>query len=219
MALPTYIVTSSAPVSDVADAAGNNTFSGNNKFGDGATNYAQFGTDGTFRLYGTATIFDDLVVPLTTAKQGALTKPDFDYTNLGYLFPQDDATEILYLIVQMPHRWKEGSDLYPHVHYQRTSAGSPTFKIDYTWFNIGSGTAAPSTTVTMGQEVITYSAGSIHQINASANSISGVGKTLSSLLLIELYRDDNSVAGDVLTYQFDLHYEIDALGSNTEYTK
>ncbi len=36
-------------------------------------------------------------------KQGNTQKPDYDYTNLGLLFPQNDATEIAYLIAQAPH--------------------------------------------------------------------------------------------------------------------
>ena len=189
-------------------------------FGDTTElNFSQFDEKGVLRMNGLATVFDDLVMPLTTAKQGALDKPDFDYTNVGYLMPQNDATEILYLVVQMPHKWKEGSSIFPHVHYRRTSAGKPTFKIDYSWINIGSATSAPGTTLALDQEVTTYSSGSIHQINKSAAAISGTGKTISSLLLVKLYRDDNTVTGDVLTYQFDLHYEIDSLGSNLEYTK
>ena len=173
--------------------------------------------DASLNLEGDATVWEDLVVPLTSGKQGATDKPDFDYTNLGYLFPQNNDAEVLSFIVQMPHKWKEGSDLCPHVHYKRTSAGKPTFKMDYAWFNIGDAVAAPTTTVTLDQEVMTYSSGDIHQINEGAADISGTDKTISSLLLIKLYRDDNTVTGDVLTYQFDIHYEIDTLGSKQEY--
>jgi len=184
-----------------------------------STDNVTISATGHLKLNGSATVFDDLFVPLTTTRQGSNNKPDFDYTNIGYLFPQNDATEILYLIVQMPHRWKAGSDIFPHVHYNRTSAGKPTFKIDYSWFNIGSAVAAPGTTLPLATEVITYTSGSIHQINQSTAAISGSGKTMSSILLIKLYRDDNTVSGDVLTYQFDLHFEIDSLGSNSEYQK
>ena len=188
------------------------------KFGDD-TNYTEFESDGSMLMVGNATVFDDLVVPLTSSKVGVNSKPDFDETNIGYLFPQNDTSEILYMIVQLPHRWKEGSDVFPHVHYQRTSAGKPTFKIDYSWFSVGDATSAPGTTLTLDTEVVTYSSGSIHQINKSASGISGTGKTISSILLIKLYRDDNTVTGDVLTYQFDIHFEIDRLGSRQEYTK
>jgi len=182
----------------------------------GNTDYIEIEADGTLKLNGLATVFDDFIVPLTSSKLGVNNKPDFDETNLGYLFPQNDTAEILYLIVQMPHKWKEGSDIFPHVHYRRTSAGKPTFKITYSWFNIGSEVSAPGTTLNLDTEIITYTSGNIHQINRSASPISGSGKTISSILLIKLFRDDNTVTGDVLTYQFDIHYEIDSLGSKEE---
>jgi hypothetical protein len=196
------------------------TLDDNKKFGDIAGgDYSEFEADGTLVCNGDATTFNDLVVPLTSSKIGANAKPDFDETNVGFLFPQNDATEILYLVVQMPHMWKVGSTIYPHVHYKRTAAGKPTFQITYSWFNIGDTAIAPGTTLDLATEVITYSSGSIHQINASASGISGSGKTISSLLLIKLFRNDNTVTGDVLAYQFDIHYEIDTMGSRTEFTK
>lgn len=188
--------------------------------GDG-TNQTKIASDGTLTLEGTATAWDDLVFSAHAAKKGALDKPDWDDTNVGLLFPQNDTSEYVQIICQMPHRWKAGSDIYPHVHYQRTSAGKPTFKIAYCWINIGDATATPTTVVELGTEVVTYTSGTIHQINKSAAAISGSGKTMSSILLIKLYRDDNTLApsADSLVYQFDIHYEVDSFGSSSEYTK
>jgi len=47
-------------------------------------------------------LWDDLRFPATATRQGALAKPDFDYTNIGLLFPQNDPTEIIYMIDQLP---------------------------------------------------------------------------------------------------------------------
>ena len=38
--------------------------------------------------------WDDLTGPLTRGLQGSADKPDFDYTNFGLLFPQNDTSEI-----------------------------------------------------------------------------------------------------------------------------
>ena len=95
-------------------------------------NYMVFNAaTGKFRRYGTFTTWDDLRFPSTRIRQGATAKPDFDITNIGLLFPQDDATEIAYLLAQMPHDWKEGSAIYPHMHYIQSVAEQPVFKIDY----------------------------------------------------------------------------------------
>jgi len=39
------------------------------------------------------------------------------------------------------------------------------------------------------------------------------------MMLVKLYRDDNTYTGDALTFQFDIHYEIDTVGSRQEYVK
>ncbi|MFC1878993.1 hypothetical protein ACFLZW_03685 [Chloroflexota bacterium] len=61
-----------------------------------------------------------------------------------------------------------------------------------------------------------------HQI-ASFAAISGTGKTLSSVLLCRIYRkagdgSDNYDA-DAALLEFDIHYEVDAFGSDSEFVK
>lgn len=187
------------------------------EFGDG-TNKLTITNNGTLLLSGCATTWDDFRVPLTQTKQGATAKPDFDYTNVGYLFPQNDPDEILYIIAQMPHTWKEGSDIGPHVHWRQTANQNAVFKISYAWTNNGSPISAFSTYV-MDQPEFSFSSGSLMQLSAGSALISGVGKTLSSMLMIKLYREDNVYTGDALVYDFDIHYEKDSLGSNEEYNK
>jgi hypothetical protein len=164
------------------------------------------------------TYWIDYLVPLVSTRVGSNSKPDFDFTNVGYLFPQNDATEILYMVLQMPHGYKEGSTIYPHVHYRRTAAAKPVFKIDYAWFNIGEAQPAFATYV-MDQDAIEYESGSIQQIAKGASGITGTGEKISSLMLVKLYRDDNVVTGDVLAWQFDVHIECDSYGSELEYIK
>ncbi len=161
--------------------------------------------------------WDDLQGPATAGKTSE-TAPTFDYTNIGYLFPQGDTTKRLYYVFQLPHAWAEGTIIYPHVHYRQTNSATPTFKLDYSWHNIGA--AIPAfTTLTMATTVVTYTSGSIHQIATSTSGIAGTGKTISSILACKLYRDDNTVNGDVLVYHMDIHILSDSHGSRQEYIK
>jgi len=192
-----------------------------NKFGVGS-NYTQFSNNGHMTMNGNATVFEDLVIPLTTAKQGAGGKPDFDYTNVGYLFDKNDISETLSFIVQLPHSWKEGSTIYPHLHFKHQSAGTPTFVLTYSWFNVDEAGIAPASTYTMGTLKSGSPSDGDHWIlqHATNAGISGSGKTISSILVCILHRVNNSTPNaDVLAYQLDFHYEKDSLGSNTEYTK
>lgn len=185
-------------------------------------NYAEFEDDGTLILYGEATSWDDLSAPLNTERQGAGGKPDYDFTNLGLLFPQNDDTEIAYLIIQMRHQKLLDSDIKLHVHYIQSVTQQPTFKIDYRWYNNGDAVPGSWTTISTAdgnKGIFTWSSGSILQIATFPAVSAPANETVSSNLDIKLYRDDNDVTGDVLAKYVDLHYQINSFGSREEYTK
>lgn len=193
--------------------------SGSSKFGDD-TNYAKFDTDGTLTLSGSARVWDDLFFPLTAGKQGALDQPAFSTTEVAYMFPINDATQVIYIVAQMPHRWATGTNIYPHVHWKQHQSGSPVFKMEYKWFDIGETVPSSYQTVVMANRSIQWTSGSIHQLSSASAPIVPVGITgVSSMLLIKLYREDSAYPGTVATYQFDIHILIDSLGSNELYIK
>jgi len=171
-----------------------------------------------FKLNGDASVWDDLLQPATSGKKGPNDKPDFDYTDLVALFPQNDATEALYYNIQLPHYWKEGSTIYPHVHFLQNQNISPTFKMYYRWIQLGE-TPPSWNTYIMQTTVETYTSGTISQIVHGSVGVSGVGKTISSILQITLYRQDNVYSGDCKVMSFDIHIEKDSLGSSQEYVK
>lgn len=185
--------------------------------GDG--NYSQFEKDGTLILHGNATVWDDLRYPFTESKLGTLDKPDFDYTNLGLLFPQNDATEKVYIIAQLSHAIKNLSEIRPHIHWIQSQASFPTWKMDYRIYSQGSTVPGGFNTVSVNTGVFTYpGSGSILQISIFPTiDISIYG--LSAMIDIIIYRDDNVVTGDVLAKEFDIHAEFDSLGSRQEFTK
>ena len=164
-------------------------------------------------------VWDDLRFPSSRLRQGATQKPDFDTTNLGLLFPQNDDAEIAYAIAQMPHEWKLESGLRPHIHFIQDSSDEPVFKIDYRWYKNNGDPTGAFITLTCNAMVFTYTAGTILQI-CSFPEIDGTGiDTVSSILDIKIYRDDNVVAGDVLVKEFDIHYQKDSVGSRQEFIK
>jgi hypothetical protein len=189
------------------------------KFGD-RTNYTSFEADGTMVMSGSATVWDDLFFPLTTAKQGMTDKPPFSSTEIAYLFPSGDATNIMYIIAQFPHSYALGSDIEPHVHWKQTQSGSPVFKMNYKWFDIGGVVPAAYSPYVMSNRIIPWTSGSIHQLSSGSAHISGSHITgVSSIMLIELYRDDNAYTGNCVTYQFDIHFLKDGIGSRTDLVK
>lgn len=189
------------------------------KFGDiSAGNYIQIDNTGFVQLHGQAKAWVDYNVPLTLGKPTAGGKPDYDYTNMGYLLPQNDKTEVLHVRVQLPHAW-DGSDIFPHIHWQQTRNQVPVFKVDYIWYNNGDPVPDTWNTYAMEQAIFAYSSGTISQLNYNPIGISASGKSISSILKFKLYREDNVYAGDVLADDFDIHLRIDAGGSRLQYEK
>ncbi len=167
----------------------------------------------------TDTSWDDMKFPFTRDKQGQSSKPDYDFTNMGLLFPYDDPAEIVYITSQMLHAWKQGTTIYPHIHYIQEGADQPTFKMDYRFFNTGDLQPGSFTTVTFDNHVFDYASGDLHQIASIDGGISMEGLTLSCLMDMKVYRDDDLIEADVLGKEFDIHYEINSFGSEEEYIK
>ena len=169
--------------------------------------------------------WDDIRNPSTRTRQGSNNKPDFDYTNLGLLFPQNDETEIIYIADQMPHAWS-GSDgrrtsLFPHVHYIQDESGEPVFELQYRFY--GNGDTVPSfTTIDTSQgagPVFSYASGSMLQILRFPEIVvEGMGSSTWYDMLFYRQTGDG-ITGDVLVKGFDWHALFDALGSRGEYRK
>lgn len=172
------------------------------------------------KISGSSLVWDDLFFPLISAKQGQTDKPPYDYNEIAVLFPQNDTSNIMYMIAQFPHIWAVGTSVKPHVHWKQTQSGSVVFKIEYKLFDIGAPVPNTFNTFVMAQHKIPYTSGSMHQINAGSAVISCSSITnVSPLMLLKLYRDDDTYTGNAVTYHFDIHYQKDGFGSLNEFIK
>jgi hypothetical protein len=169
------------------------------------------------------TVWEDSRAPFTQVKRGATLKPDFDETNVGLLFPRNDDAEKIFIIMQMPHTYKLGTNIHPHIHWQQMNANNVVWKMDYKWFNLNEAVPAGFTTLTANNRVYTWTAGNLHQYDEFAFIDGSLISDVSSIFLVKVYRDDNIDAGagggDALAWEFDFHYQINTLGSKTEYIK
>jgi hypothetical protein len=168
--------------------------------------------------------WDDVTNPTTYTRQGSNNKPDFDFSNLGLLFPQNDTGEKIYITGQMPHKW-EGSTgrrvtIDPHLHYVQTGAALPVFALEYRFYANG-GTIPGWTTISTSAGagiIFPYTSGSILNILRWPDVIlSGLGPSAWYDMII--YRTDNTVSGDVLVKAFDWHARSNDLGSRSIYQK
>jgi len=158
--------------------------------------------------------------PFTTGRIGTTGYPTLNEDSLYYTFTTPDTTGltkcIMYFIGQMPHNYKENTTIYPHVHYKHeTIVGTPNFRIKYKFYNA----AESSPLVPWKWYTMSNTTGTTDKTIQMSYGNGGIGSphSISSMILIQLYT--YATPSNVNAYQFDLHYEIDALGSRTQTAK
>ncbi|MDA3779719.1 MAG: hypothetical protein PF487_05770 [Bacteroidales bacterium] len=157
---------------------------------------------------------DDWKFPATQIKQDQTLKPDFDYTNIGLLFPQDDVSEQIYISDQRPHSMEDDSLLEPHCHLILTKAGNPKFTAMIRLTNIN---GLEGSFVQYDMEVLssTWVSGRLHVLLKSNTPFPSLGKTSSAVLDVKLFRQTgDGYSGDVLLKSFDIHYTKNKFGED-----
>lgn len=138
-----------------------------------------------------------------------------------YLFAPGVLNEA-FLTVQLSHRYSEGTDVIPHVHWAPVdgNAGNVRWGLEYQWKNVGAQFVAPTTTITV-EDATNLVAG--EQQVAGLGSVAGAGQLISSMFCARLFRDGGNVLdtylSNVALFEFDIHFQIDARGSRQEFIK
>jgi len=144
-----------------------------------------------------------------------------------YEFNIDDE---VFASCQMPHSYREGTDLNFHIHWTPKDRGvtesgkSVGWKVDYSIAN-PNGVFGASATVDL-QDVCS---GVNHQHELTSSVVvDGTGLTISHIIMLRIYRSDtgaddtwaNNGAGErPVLLEFDIHYESDTIGSRQEVVK
>jgi len=136
--------------------------------------------------------------------------------------PSDEG----FFTCQLPHNYKQGSDIKCHVHWTPHSRGNEengstvAWKLDYSWSNIGSAFGASATA-----DMTDTCSGADHWHEVTPEvTIAGSGKTISSMLVCRVYRDTGDTwagtgANAPGMLEIDFHYQIDSRGSLNSTTK
>lgn len=171
--------------------------------------------------------WDDLRTPATVIPlAGFVNDPDYDDTYGGILF-DPDVIEAVFIQVQMPHAWKEGSNIIPHVHWMKSTsaAGDVLWQLNYRWAPIGEVMDSEATVLTVSSPVGgTPDADTANQhLISSFGEVDTTGKSISDMLLMVFGRigtsEDDTYDADARLIEFDIHYQIDAFGSAGQFTK
>jgi len=187
-------------------------------------------SDGTPRLDGPATVWDDVKFDALSLKQSGsgisvnTTEGTVDYTTGA------DVSDFLIVSPQFPHAMKAGSTVYPHIHWTQVQGNVPNFAIQYRWQINGTTKTTAWTALKCNTAVFTYVSGTLNQICSTASGITPpAGYGISDILQMRIIRDTKnelslSYAADPYTatvgvLSVDVHCELDSFGSATQFAK
>ena len=190
----------------------------------GALNYTKIEADGTVEFNGEATVWEDLRVTLDKGSNSATIDYVFGSGPQIWFF-KENASDYMSFVVQMPHAYKIGTNIFPHVHWlpKESQVGNVEWKFDYSWANFGDVFPSITTLTTVESGPFTQNKHMITKFPSSGFGISGTGKNVSSILICRIYRIGSNAADtydkDAGVLSFDFHYQVDTMGSRGEYTK
>lgn len=123
---------------------------------------------------------------------------------------------------ELPHKYKDGSTFYPHLHYQIIDApagGTDKVKFKLTYSIVRGGALLTAVTSIYAESDVTtqYSF-----ITSEFTAITGTGIRMGDQFLFTLERvaaSTDDFAGEALLATVGLHYQIDTLGSKQKATK
>lgn len=172
----------------------------------------------------TVPVWDDLRFPASNSSSIDGFQPSVESETGLLLFSATFDRKIGYL-AQLPHWWKEGSTIKPHVHWQKTTseAGNVLWRLGYKWAPIGEVMDASFSILSSATPAVsdadTADVGAI----TALGDIDATGKTISDMLVMVFSRlgsDALDTYGeDARLLEFDLHIQRDGNGSTEEFTK
>ncbi len=191
------------------------------------SNRVKFDTDGTIRLEGDSTAFDDMVGNLLGYRlNSSAGKVDYDWDENAITFQpggvMTTAADRVQWNKEIKHKFKVGTGItfYPHMHWWQPDGTTYDFDLRYRLQRNGYAKATSWTTITLttggANDVFTYTSGTLNQITTWAPFSVDCG--MSDTFQFQLVRTDLEI-GNISATMIDIHGEVDALGSETEYTK
>jgi len=173
------------------------------------------------------TRWDDLRVSAVAINPVGQSAPPTLNADNGTLEFAASGTEIVAIGVQLPHSWKQGSSIYPHVHWRKKTegAGAVVWELQYEFVNAGEVFTDSKTTLTT-SSTSPYGAddgAALRHLISPWGEVAMTQKRVSCVGLLTISRlGDNSgdtYAGVAQLMSIDIHIEIDSLGSEAEYVK
>ncbi|KKL95876.1 hypothetical protein LCGC14_1850140, partial [marine sediment metagenome] len=146
--------------------------------------------------------------------------PDRDTGDGTFLF-DNGSTEILMGIAQMPHSWKLESNINPHIHWcpTNTDTGDVRWRFEYDIAKVNGTFAGAYTSIDV-DDAGDGTAEKHQRAYFAAVSMTGYD-TISAIIKWKISRigGSDTYNADARLLEFDIHYEMDTIGSREELSK
>jgi hypothetical protein len=175
-------------------------------------------------LYG-IDVWDDIRFPVSAvAINKAVSKPDQIKVlgNVHALGFDNTATEAVSFWCQMPHDWRRGTALHPHVHWipSGTATGNVWWELEY---YIAEQATTFSTLATVAATDYNDGTANMHRYcelaSINMSSITGLSAMIGCRLIRRSDLAADNYGEDAGLLEVDFHYRKDGFGSDTEETK
>lgn len=178
-------------------------------------------------LYFSDTYYDDVRVPLTnTVLTPTKSEPVFEDAGngvLAYGFDADaDSTEALHFMAQMPHSYKNGTDIDAHIHWMpsTTNTGNVIWKMKTYVASIDSVfIAIDSFYITDAADGTAFKHQYLDMGNIPGDTIAGVSAIITGWLSRVGEDAGDTYTGSAYGLEIDFHFEADGVGSPEEASK
>jgi len=173
--------------------------------------------------------YDDLRSPSSAVNPpGAVSDPDIDPNDGAFLFGSG-SIEILPIINQMPHSWKRGTFVYPHIHWTKTSDAAGDVIWEYKYRIIQNNAIAPAWSSWIAAPDRSYEPGStqmtimdifpILEIPVAVFPEINVSAIFSVVVRRNTGSSSDTYGADAKFWEFDIHVLNDSQGSTLEISK
>lgn len=137
------------------------------------------------------------------------------------------ATNEIHGSIELPHAYKEGSDLVPHVHFATkdttAAGGGVVFGLEYTLTLPTNGAAGGAPTTITATKAIPASNVQYQNFNLDLGTISGAGLKISTLIRYRFFRlggdGADTFPATVFPSSVAIHYQSDSDGSTAQNSK
>jgi hypothetical protein len=168
--------------------------------------------------------WDDLRFPAQAINPAGAVAPPTVITSLtgyaGGLSFSGSADNVIAGAAQMPHSWKKGTDIKPHIHWTKPtgSANAVTWEFYYRIVGsvgdvVGSWSAAQSASGIIGDPATSNA-----HLLTYFPAITMTGLLESSIVYWQIHRMGTTDADNnaVVLHEFDIHFQIDKAGTDSE---